>query len=249
MTKQEAPISRELLQQVLASLSSESVLIGGQALAFWVNHYKVQLPSVLTGAISDDADILGTRDDLKAIALKAKGVPEYEPQHSLSALIGHVTIPISEELFVNVDVLYKVVGIKAVQVRDHASTGELGGVRFRVMHPIDVLISRTENLATLTEKQNDEGIAQLRLAIMVAAQYIRELSEISEVGQKHAMKVIERIVKLAKSGSGEKCAKQFGIRFIDALPGFAIANENFQKTRWPQIVKALTYLPLSTPDI
>ncbi|WP_162049942.1 hypothetical protein [Fluviibacter phosphoraccumulans] len=55
MTKQEAPISRELLQQVLASLSSESVLIGGQALAFWVNHYKVQLPSVLTGAIREVA--------------------------------------------------------------------------------------------------------------------------------------------------------------------------------------------------
>lgn len=249
MIKQEAPISKELLQQVLASLSSESVLIGGQALAFWVNHYKVQLPSVLTGAISDDADILGTRDDLKAIALKAKGVPEYEPQHSLSALIGHVTISISEELFVNVDVLHRVVGIKADKVRDHASAAELGDVRFRVMHPIDVLISRTENLASLSEKQNDEGTAQLRLAIMVSAQYIRELSEHPEDGQKHAMKVIERIVKLAKSGSGQKCAKQFGIRFLDALPGFAITNENFQKTRWPQIVKELAYLPRSTSDI
>lgn len=239
MIKQEAPISKELLQQVLASLTSESVLIGGQALAFWVNHYKVQLPSVLTGAISDDADILGTRDDLKSIALKAKGIAEYEPQHSLSALIGHVTIPISEELFVNVDVLYKVVGIKADQVRDHASTGELGDVRFRVMHPIDVLISRTENLATLSEKQNEEGIAQLRLAIMVSAQYIRELSELPEDGQKHAMRVIERIVKLAKSGSGQKCTKQFGIRFLDALPGFAISNSSFQATRWPQILKEL----------
>jgi len=134
LIKQEAPISKELLQQVLASLTSESVLIGGQALAFWVNHYKVRLPSVLTGAISDDADILGTRDDLKSIALKAKGIAEYEPQHSLSALIGHVTIPISEELFVNVDVLHKVIGIKADQVRDHASNGELGDVRFRVVH-------------------------------------------------------------------------------------------------------------------
>lgn len=240
MIKQEAPISKELLQQVLVSLSSQSVLIGGQALAFWVNHYKVQQPSVLTGAISDDADILGTRDDLKSIALKTKGIAEYEPQHSLSALIGHVTIPISEKLFVNVDVLHKIVGIKADQVRDHASTGELGDIRFRVMHPIDVLISRTENLATLSDKQNDEGIAQLRLAIMVSAQYIRELSELPEDGQKHAMRVIERIVKLAKSGSGRKCAKQFGICFLDALPGFAISNPSFQTTRWPQIVKELS---------
>lgn len=239
MIKQEAPISKELLQQVLASLTSESVLIGGQALAFWVNHYKVQLPSVLTGAISDDADILGTRDDLKSIALKAKGIAEYEPQHSLSALIGHVTIPISEELFVNVDVLHKVVGIKADQVRNHASTGELGDVRFRVMHPIDVLISRTENLATLSDKQNEEGIAQLRLAIMVSAQYIRELSELPEDGQKHAMRVIERIVKLAKSGTGRKCTNQFGIRFLDAIPGFAISNSSFQTTRWPQILNEL----------
>lgn len=240
MIKQEAPISTNLLKQVLASLSSESVLVGGQALAFWVNHYNVALPSIFSGAISDDADILGTKEDVSAIAKGAQGVAKFEPQGSLSALIGHVTIPISGESFVNVDVLHRLVGIKATTVREHASIGHLEDISFRVMHPIDVLISRVENLATIPDKQNDEGVSQLRLAIMVAAQYIKELSEHPDDGQKHAMRVIERLVSLAKSGSGQKCMKQFGINFINALPSFSISNTNFQEIRWPQIVQELS---------
>lgn len=239
MIKQEAPISEDLLKKVLAALSSESVLVGGQALAFWVNHYHVALPAALSGAISDDADILGTKEDVLAIAQKAHGVAELQPQGSLSALIGHVTIPIAGDSFVNVDILHKLIGIKATAVREHASTGKLDGITFRVMHPIDVLISRTENLAKIPEKQNEEGISQLRLAIMVAAQYIRELSEYPDDGQKHAMKVIERIVTLAKSSSGKKCMEKFDVNFLNALPGFAISNSAFQQIRWPQIVQKL----------
>ena len=57
MIKQEVPISEELLKKVLASLSEDSVLVGGQALAYWVSYYGVQLPSQMSGAISDDTYI------------------------------------------------------------------------------------------------------------------------------------------------------------------------------------------------
>lgn len=224
---------------MLASLSEDSVLVGGQALAFWVNRYGVKLPEKLIGAISDDADILGTRRDVTSIAQQAHGKAQFQPQHSMSALIGHITIPVSEEYFVNVDVLRKLVGIKAAAVREHASEGQLDEVKFLVMHPIDVLISRTENLAQLPDKQNDEGVTQLRLAIMVSAQYIREVAEYPEVGQRHAMKIIEKIVGLAKSGTGRKCAKTFGVSFLDALPAFAITNKDFKEIRWPQILNEL----------
>ena len=213
--------------------------MGGQALAYWVNYYQVQLPSQMPGAISDDADILGTREDVLAIAKNTQGASTFQPQHSLSALVGHVTIPVSDATYVNVDVLHRLVGIQSAQVRDHAAEVGLEEIKFRVMHPIDVLISRIENLANLPDKQNEEGVLQMRLAIMVAAQYIRDVSEHFVDGERHAMKVIEKIVSLAKSGSGRKCAKNFGIDFLAALPGFLITNQNFREIRWPQILREL----------
>lgn len=239
MIKQEVPISEELLKKVLASLSEDSVLVGGQALAYWVSYYGVQLPSQMSGAISDDADILGSREDVLAIASKTHGISELQPQRSLSALVGHVTIPISETTYVNVDVLHRLVGVKSEQVREHASEVELEEVKFRVMHPIDVLISRTENLAILSGKQNDEGVTQMRLAIMVMAQYVREVFEYPDDGERHAMKVIEKVVSIAKTGSGRKCSRDFGISFVDALPGFLIVNPSFREIRWPQILSEL----------
>ena len=57
--------------------------MGGQALAFWVNRYGVKLPETLIGAISDDADILGTRRDVTLIAQQAHGQAQFQPQHSM----------------------------------------------------------------------------------------------------------------------------------------------------------------------
>jgi hypothetical protein len=240
LIKQEVPISEALLKQVLNSLSSDSVLVGGQALAYWVSYYGVELPYSIVGAISDDADVLGSRHDVLAIAQGTHGRSEFQPQGSLSALVGHITIPVTDTTYVNVDVLHRLVGIKADQVRDHASEVDFDEVRFRVMHPIDVLISRTENLAALADKQNDEGIAQLQLAIMVSAQYVRELVELSDDGQKHAMKVIEKIVSIAKTGAGQKCTRDFGVGFLGACPGFLIKNPSFIEIRWPQITQLLS---------
>ena len=225
---------------MLSGISSDSVLVGGQALSFWVTHYGVKLDSpILVGAISQDADILGDRNDIAGIAQKVQGTPSYTPQHVISALIGQVTIPVRPGEFVNVDVLHKLVGVDLGKVRERASEVKLGDTLFLVMHPIDVLQSRVENLAQLREKQTPEGIEQAKLSLLVAAAYIRELAAIVEDGQRHAGKVIERVVVIAKSGAGKRGAKEFGLRFLDALPGFVITSDQFRTMRWPQIVKEI----------
>lgn len=237
----ETPISQELLAIVLANISPESVLVGGQALAFWVSHYGVALPTpaVLVGAISDDADILGVRNDVAAIASKARGVPSYTPQHVISALVGQVKIPVGGDEFVNVDVLHRLVGVDVGKVKERASEVKLGDTLIRVMHPIDVLQSRIENLAQLRDKQTPEGVEQAKLSLLVAGAYIREVSAMDEDGQRHARKVIEYVVGIAKTGAGKRGAREFGLRFMDALPGFAITSDQFRSIRWPQIVKEI----------
>jgi hypothetical protein len=240
LPEKEIPISQELLADVLSSISPESVLVGGQALAFWVSHYDIPLQTdVLVGAISDDADILGFREDVERIARKVNGSPHLMPRSAITALIGQVRIPVHDGEYVNVDVLDQLVGVSAFDARQHASVVTLRGVEFLVMHPIDVFESRIKNLGQLRDKQNPEGIEQARLGVQVAARYIRELAESGKEGQTHARKVIEHLVKIAKSSAGRRVAREFGVQLSAAIPAYVITSKRFHEIRWPQIAKEL----------
>ena len=239
MADTEVPVSPEQLAAILSKVTPGAVLVGGQALAFWVAHYDIARPPRLVGAISDDADFLGTRADVEAIARGVGGRSVYPPRRAMTALIGQVEIPVAAGEYVNVDVLHRLVGLDGDQVRDHAAEVELNGVVFQVMHPMDVLQSRVANLATIDDKQNEQGVEQTRMALQVARAYIAEIAAIPEQGQRHATKLIEHVVTLARSGSGQRVARDFGIEFLTALPRQVITAEAFHARRWPQIVEAL----------
>ncbi len=236
----EVSISQELLTKIIRSVTPEAVLVGGQSLAFWVSRYSIQLPEEFrVGAISDDADFLGSRSDVAAIAKSVAGTPEYTPQRILSALVGQVRIPVSEHEYVNVDVLHRLVGPRPEDVRARAARVTVDNVDFFVMHPFDVFVSRIANLAVLPEKQNSQGVEQAKLAILVARHFIEEVAKNPDDGQKHALRLIERVVKLAKQGHGQKVTRDFEIDFRGAIPGYSITSENFNQIRYPQILAEL----------
>lgn len=240
MTEAEVPISPELLERVLRNVTHDAVLVGGQALAFWVAYYGIEVNSpALVGAISDDADFLGGRADVIAIAKAVSGTPEFVSPKLVSALVGQVKIQLSASEFVNIDVLHKVVGIEAERIRQRASRATLGATDFFVMHPLDVLCSRVENLAIVPDKQNSQGVEQAKLSLQVARAHIVELLADTAEVPRMALKAVEYAVRIGKSGAGRKVAKEFGIDFRCAIPGYAIKSEDFLKTRWPQILLEL----------
>jgi hypothetical protein len=236
----EVSISQDLLERILASATPDAVLVGGQSLAFWVARYSIELPKQFEiGAISDDADFLGDRADIKSIAAQTNGVPDYAPSHAITALVGQVKIPLSRTEYVNVDVLHSLVGISAVDVRRRASRVTIGHTTFFVMHPMDVFLSRIENLAGLAEKQNPQGIEQAKLGVLVAKCFIEETASIPDSGQSEAGKLIEYVVKIAKTGAGRRVRRDYGIDFRTGIPGYIIKSEKFQETRYPQILLEL----------
>jgi hypothetical protein len=236
----ESVFTLEQLKQLLSSVSPTTVLVGGQALVFWVDYYGITIASErMAEGISSDADLLGDRKLVRRIADQVHGKASYPPQNAITALVGQITIPINENEFLNVDVIDRVVGIEADRVRKRALQVALGDVQFLVMHPLDVLQSRIENLAHIQDKQTEEGIDQTLLAVAVARCYIEAI--ISEPdGQRLALKAIEYVFNLAKSGAGRKVSREFDIRFLPAIPVELIQNSNFHKQRWPQIVNELS---------
>jgi hypothetical protein len=105
----------------------------------------------------------------------------------------------------------------------------------RVIHPIDVLDSRIQNLHLLPEKRTDAGIAQARLAVDVARAFIRQ--EVAARGERVGLKLLERVTEIAGDIAAVKVFFLYGIDPLNAVP-----LEDFRtttalhKVRWPQTV-------------
>lgn len=153
----------------------------------------------------------------------------------MSALVGQVTIELANDQFLNVDVLHKIVGVRADCVKRRAEDVDLDGLKFKVMHPIDVLQSRIWNLATLKDKQNEMGMLQTELAVQVVRRYIAAIAADHE---KLALKAVEKVVDMAKSSAGRRVAS-FDIDFTFAIPARSIRSEDFHRTRWPRLLDEL----------
>jgi len=161
----QAVISQDLLDRVLAIAGTQTILVGGQALAFWASYYRIDEP---VAAISKDADFLGSRNDVDRFATGLNGVVRLPDRRMKTALLGRVEVAISDMEYVHIDVLLEVFGDisqKAIRERSYAAT--IGTKTFKVMHPLDVLQGRLENVYGIKEKQDEHGVEQLRLAIQV----------------------------------------------------------------------------------
>lgn len=252
----EVPASPEMLAKVLADASGEAILVGGQALGYWASKFGLDSFVERTNAgirsITDDIDLLGSRSDVEAIATRLKGYAMFPFRRGIGALVGQVKIYTDRSAkpptYVNIDVIHHVVGLDADDVRKHALEVQFDGVVFRVMHPLDVLASRVENLYRIKDKQSDKGQEQTLLAVLVAREYILE-QLVRQGNEKVALRAIERVVDIAKSPAGRAAARDFHVQFKAGLPLDFVNNEAFRERRLPRLLEELGDAPgPPTPD-
>ncbi|MBI3376611.1 MAG: hypothetical protein HY017_33260 [Betaproteobacteria bacterium] len=218
----------------LLGLARGAVLVGGQAVAFWASFLNVPVPPALGSYVTKDSDFLGDREDVARMASGMQGAALYPHQRALTALAGQVKIDLSEHRYLNIDVLHKIVGFDdSDAVRKRAEERFLGEVRFRVMHPVDCLKSRLENLRKLAEKRNEAGAAQAELAVRVVRRYLETVLE--EGNERLALRAAESVAKMAVEPAGALVFRSYGIDVLDAVPVKRISNKKFLDVRWPQI--------------
>ena len=95
-------------------VAGDAVLIGGQALAFWVAYFDLRLPVGPRAYISGDADFLGVLRHVETFAGALGGRAEYPSKRQISALHGAVTKATPDGPKILVDVLRSVVGPERV---------------------------------------------------------------------------------------------------------------------------------------
>jgi len=232
----EAVLSAEDLRSILKVCSTEGVLVGGQALAFWADHFSLSRPTDLLVAVSADADFIADGELARRLA-RALGWKAWIPGFDDATFqTGKVTSRSPDGSVKQVDFLASVAGLATRDVVRRALEMEVPEIgRLRVMHPIDVLESRIQNLALIPAKRTPAGVSQAKLAIDAARAFI--IAEIDERGERKALQLLERIAAIAEHNGAMRVFLEY-----DIDPLLAVPVEEFRTTtalhhqRWPQIV-------------
>ncbi len=214
--------------------SGNAVLVGGQALAFWVTYYGVHESAPPRAFITSDVDLLGVRDDANRLGRALGGTVEHPK--GLSILSGIVTARTQNGDAYEIDVLRRVCGLTEHQIRKNAKTitPSASQVPYLVMAPTDCLVSRLENLRLIHAKQDDVGRWQARLAVQVNRKLVEELVVAGD--EKAAVKVATRVLRMATHAMGVNAYKKHGIDVLDAIPMERFAASLFFEQQWRRSV-------------
>ncbi|HEY4082734.1 MAG TPA: hypothetical protein VGM81_18775 [Burkholderiaceae bacterium] len=243
----EAVTPPALLERLVLSAGEEVVLVGGQALGFWLQYFGVALPPDEV-AVSADTDFLtrsaADKPVVERFADVMGGRSLFPSDRALTALVGQAYFDISDDEFINVDVVFKVLGIKAETVRAHAVRVAHGTRSFLVMHPLHVLLSRQVNLYKLAEKQTPKGVMQMAMAIDMAREFLRaEAVSIKSGGQaarSPLQAMVSEIERMAKSDGGRKIARRYALHVADVIDPSLIPAGAFWTKRWPSLRKLMS---------
>lgn len=216
--------------------SESTVLIGGQAVAFWIQYFGIPARQP---ALTDDIDYLGTRADARRASARLK-VP-----HALRIATFDDNTPNSAVLAVDlhdypqpvlIDYLAGIIGVDSKAIEKSAVVIEFEGEPLRVLHPLQLLQSKIWNLYRLEQKRTPQGVEQARLAIEIAAAFI----ERTRTTQRELLKAIEATGRFAATAPARFAAKTYGLDCLNAVPASVLREgalpEKFLRIRWPQIL-------------
>jgi len=242
----EAQTPPEVVQRLLAAAGPNLILVGGQALAFWMSKYDVSAPEQFA-FVSRDMDFLartaGDKQEVTRLAKILGGQAIIPHEKALTALVGQAVRSLDDEQYINVDVVFKIYGANTELVRKAAVDVNDADLLFRVMHPMDVLKSRLDNLYGLKEKQTALGQAQLEAAIRVAQRFQRSIADEYQPtasARSPVLRFAKFIESLALSDAGRKVAERNRIFVADAIEPAAVDDVGFREKKLPQLLNMMS---------
>lgn len=204
------------------------VLVGGQALAFWMDRYDI---SAGTAMITHDGDALGKVANAHDLAVALKATLLKPPARARTALVAQIRIPAPGGRFANIDilhVLYTVSGLRkssefTAAVIDNSIEFEWRPGKFiRVMDPLDLLDSRVQNAAGLLEDKGPHVLTQVRWAIEVVKAILLKLAGAGEPAEGRLGRKLQTVLTLSESRAGRKLLVEHDIDVLDAVATTAI---------------------------
>jgi hypothetical protein len=232
----EVALDDATVDQLIANLDPSMILVGGQALAFWMDWYGMK---VTRQQISSDGDVLGSLKAARALAKQLQGTIRPVRNSAMTSLVAQVRVPRPGGKVANVDVLHKLFTVNGLKKSTEFTKRVIArsvqvkwseGIVFRVMHPLDILESRVHNAAGLLEDKGPHVLTQAKWAIKVAKAAVLKmakdaaLSQHAQAPERRLGAAMKAIHGLAHSRAGRTLQKQHGIEVLDAIDTEALVK-------------------------
>jgi hypothetical protein len=208
------------------------VLIGGQAVNYWAEHYFSTDPKLekLRPFTSEDIDFKGGSADVQRIARQLELNPVYPPKVQMTALAGFIPFQIGDLKSV-IEVVRQIPGISDADTP--AIQTEWNGKTLRVLDPISLLACKLELAATVSQEKRRD-VVHLKILLPCVRAFLGELLqqvEIGELSAKNWLKVAHQVLKLTTGNRARKLAGKHQINWLEILPLTAIAKSQDEKIR------------------
>lgn len=235
----EAPLDEASVDLLLSNMGTDMVLVGGQALGFWMSRFDIEPDE--GSAISNDGDALGEVNRARELADAIHARVEMPHKMSRTAIIAQLRLPAPDGKERNIDVLHKLYTVEGLKksaiftervIKDSVEVEWRDGLRIRVMDPFDVLESRVQNAVGLIDDKGPHVLTQARWAIQVASAALERLAN-DPASQDRIDSRIQGIYKLAHSQVGRRLLRDHRIEILDAI------NTDFLNQRAPQLHQQL----------
>lgn len=219
----ESPLDKETVDLFLSNMGTDMVLVGGQALGFWMSRFNIDPHGGV--AISNDGDALGNVARAVNLAQAIKARIALPDKTSRTAIVAQLRLPAPDGTERNIDILhqlYTIAGLKKSSVftrhviEDSVEVEWRRGHSIRVMDPFDVLESRAQNAVGLVDDKGLHVLTQARWAIDVAREALLRLAKDPDSKQRLGSK-LQRIYTLARSQVGRRLLKEHEIELLDAV--------------------------------
>lgn len=209
----DAAVPADDLERLLQH-AGEAILVGGQALAFWIAYYRLPMKDA-PGLVFTDVEFLGSKED---------------------------AVRFSEAVGYEVNVLRSLNGLSADAVRKRAKTitDDSLGARYRVMAPVDCLVSRLENLRTIAAKRTGIDIWQARMAVRVVRAQLQQL--LKDGKEKDAIRAATEIIRAGTHPMGLGAFRKHGIDVLEAVPVDSFTARDFIGQQWTRSVSRIEQL-------
>jgi len=224
----EAPLDAATIDRFLSSMGKDMVLVGGQALSFWMDRYDISAGEAL---VTNDGDVLGKLEKAHEMAIELKAKLLKPRPGARTALVGQIRIPASNGMFRNIDVLrmlYTTGGLRksfdftAAVIENSIEFEWKPGNFIRIMNPLDLLDSRVQNAAGLLDQKGPHVLTQARWAIEVAKVVLTKLAADEASAKDRLGEKIQAVFKLSKSRAGRTLLAEHEIDVLDAIDILAI---------------------------
>lgn len=219
----EAPLDEESVDLLLSNIGTEMILVGGQALGFWMSRFGIEADDDV--AISNDGDALGevTRAIQLGHAIHAR--VQLPHKSSRTSIVAQLRLPAPGGKERSIDVLHKLYTVEGLRksslftqrvIEDSVEVEWRDGLRFRVMDPFDVLESRAQNAVGLIDEKGPHVLTQARWAIKVASAALQRIAADPDARDRIGNRVQE-IYTLAHGQVGRRLLKEHRIELLDAI--------------------------------